>query len=168
MKKVTTVFDKQLQRLLASDEEFKRNPVFRHALAVTNFVIELSATGIVPLPQFPILYCDLNIQETIRLTDSELKLFVEAYKNAGRIQAYIQPGPIQAFLIVNIIFYGPGRGNSRILFVHAVADSMAVRKFNVDRPALAGLQNLYDKGRREREGRNAKETETRSLAHIGT
>lgn len=167
MKKVTTVFDKQLQKLLATDEEFKRIPVLRHALAITNFVVELSATGIVPPPQFPILNCDFNVPEAIRLTDSELKLFVEAYKSAGRIQAYIQPGSIDMCLIVNIIFYGPGQGNSQILFVHAGADSMAVRKFNVDRPTLAELQHLYDEGRREREKRNAKEAETRSLTHIG-
>lgn len=167
MKKITIIQDKQLQRLLATDEEFRQLPVFRYALAVINFVAELSATGIVPPPLFPILSGDREVPETIRLTESELKLFVEAHKMSGRMEAYIQPGPIEVCLAVEIIFYSKGRGNVPLLVVHAGSDSMAVRRFAIDRPVLDELQSLYDRGREERRKRDVKEATIRALAHIG-
>lgn len=167
MKKVTTLFDKRLQQLLAHDEEFKRIPVLKHALAVTQFVVELSATGIVPAPQFPILNCDFKMPEVIRLTESELKLFTESYKASGRIEAHIRPGAIPVCLAIDIYFYGKGRKGFPLLIVHAAADSMAIRKFNVDKPTSTDLQQLYEKGRQERQSRDIKDAETRSLDRVG-
>ncbi|MDE2037733.1 MAG: hypothetical protein KGI69_00715 [Patescibacteria group bacterium] len=168
MKKVIITFDKQLQKQLATDEEFKQIPVLRYALAITNFIVELSATGIVPPPQFPILNSDSDVPEAVRLTESGLKMFVAAYKLAGRIEVHIQPSIVAVCLIVEVLFCSKGRGNSPILVIKAGADSMAIRKFLVHRPtAFAELQQLYDKGCEERKERAIKEAHIRSLARIG-
>ncbi len=167
MKKVTILFDKQLQKLLADDQDFRKIAVFRHALAVINFIVELSATGIVPPPNFPILSNDLNVPETIRLTESELALFVAAYKTAGRIKAYIRPGTVAVCLAVEITFCGKDRCTSPLLIVHAGVDSMAVRKFGMDAPISEYLVELYQKGRKERREREIKEVNIRAMERIG-
>lgn len=167
MKKVSILFDRKLQQLLANDKEFKGLPVFRYALTIVNFITELSATGIVPKPLFPMLNCDFNIPETIRLTDSELALFVEAYKASGRIEAQIYPGTVDVCLGVLISFYPKGKGDLPLLIISAGADSMAVRRFSVVEPTNVELRKLYEEGKRERQKRNAKEADKRALARIG-
>jgi hypothetical protein len=167
MKKVSILFDKKLQRLLATDAEFKKILTFRHALAITSFVVEVAATGVCRQPNFPVLNGDFEVPETIRLTPSELALLTRAYKSAGRIEVWIVPGAVEVCLALDITFYGQGKGTPKLLEIFAGVDSMAVRKFGINLPATEPFKSLFSKGRQEREERNATETRTRSLAHIG-
>ncbi len=167
MKKVTIVFDKQLQGLLAGDNDFKQSPLLGYAMAVTNFVVETAATGILHPPQFPVLNGDFEVPEAIRLTKSELKLFTEAYKMAGRIESYIQTGATSPCLGIETRFYSKGRGHKLILQINATVDSMSARRFSIGPLILPELQPLYENGKRERRERGVAEALDWALDRFG-
>lgn len=167
MKKVTIVFDKRLQGLLTGDDDFKQSPLLGYAMAVTNFVVETAATGILHPPQFPVLNGDFEVPEAIRLTKSELGLFTEAYRMAGRIESYIQPGRTSPCLGIETRFYSKGRGHTLILQINATVDSMAARRFSVGPLILPELQPLYERGKQERKARESAESLNRMLNRFG-
>ncbi len=130
--KITTVFSKRLDQLLQEDEKFRDLPILRHALSLTQYVVEMGTTQRVPNPTSPVLCPKWSQSRALFLQGMTgyVSNVIDAYRQASRVEFQIYVGRIEVVLGIGVRFYLKGKGDP-FFFMTGAVDSDGIRKLEV-------------------------------------
>jgi hypothetical protein len=125
MKKVSFFYNKRLQHLLSKDEEFRKTQMHHYALALANYMVELSIVR-EPVPvSFPIIGGFV-----ITPSDDVFAVLKEAHEKTSRVEVHLFAGIADACIGLDMVFLSRATGGPLLKLLGGI-DSMRVRKLDM-------------------------------------